>query len=221
MDRLRRNFQKKFNGEPVWTTNYLNLPFRIVHVLRITYKISFYIKMDKCFYAGSYMKRRQVKAGRSRLLDSNDTVERSSSKKSWEGGEGRGDQLSHNSRKRRGEGGGDTQRVTHCPKGRGVVRVVVVVESTRRMIYLGRAPLSLSLPFSPSRLMLISSHRNCTKARHVWSVNFCHHKSIGHARGGGSFRRMGGGGAHLIATSATRSRIAEIQTLSNVGGTWV
>lgn len=36
------------------------------------------------------MKRRQVKAGRSRLLDSNDTVERSSSKKSWEGGGGGG-----------------------------------------------------------------------------------------------------------------------------------
>lgn len=100
-----------------------------------------------------------------------------------------------------------------------MVRVVVVVESTRRMIYLGRAPLSLSLPFSPSHLMLISSHRNCTKARHVWSVNFCHHKSIGHARGGGSFRRMGGGPpySHLGHTISYCRNPNVVQRWRNLG----
>lgn len=78
--------------------------------------------------------------------------------------------------------------------------------ATRRMIYLGRAPASLP-PRVP--LMLISSLRNCTKARHVWSVNFCHHKSIGHARGGGSFRRIGG------REIGPRPSCCEIQTISN------
>lgn len=139
-----------------------------------------------------------------RSREKNDTVERWLKKA--EGGGGRGDQLSHNSRRRGAREGGDTHSASPIVQRAGVWFVSLSLGATRRMIYLGRAPASLP-PRVP--LMLISSLRNCTKARHVWSVNFCHHKSIGHARGGGSFRRIGG------REIGPRPSCCEIQTISN------
>lgn len=95
--------------------------------------------------------------------------------------------MSHNSRKR-GRGCSASPIVQRGP---GVW--FVVVGATRRTIYLGpryTLPLAALLPrgLSPS-LMLISSPKLYEGETCLVRVNFCNHKSISHARGGGSFRR--------------------------------
>lgn len=77
----------------------------------------------------------------------------------------------------------------------------------------------LSLSRSLPNANIVSE--NCTKARHVWSVNFCHHKSISHARGGGSFRRRGGQGAVHLETVTSNERNENPEILNICTQTYV
>lgn len=126
------------------------------------------------------------------------------------------------------EGRGGVQRVTHCPKEGPGCGLSLLEQRVGRSLpgptrYILPCPLQrfffLSLSRSLPNANIVSE--NCTKARHVWSVNFCHHKSISHARGGGSFRRRGGQGAVHLETVTSNERNENPEILNICTQTYV
>lgn len=126
------------------------------------------------------------------------------------------------------EGRGGVQRVTHCPKEGPGCGLSLLEQRVGRPLpgptrYILPCPLQrfffLSLSRSLPNANIVSE--NCTKARHVWSVNFCHHKSISHARGGGSFRRRGGQGAVHLETVTSNERNENPEILNICTQTYV
>lgn len=120
------------------------------------------------------------------------------------------------------------QRVTHCPKEGPGCGLSLLEQRVGRSLpgptrYILPCPLQrfffLSLSRSLPNANIVSE--NCTKARHVWSVNFCHHKSISHARGGGSFRRRGGQGAVHLETVTSNERNENPEILNICTQTYV